>query len=89
MFPMSSSTTRRKFLKTTAAVALSPAIVTSKRSAAQGVIGDFRAPDVMRFGFAPLYIDAADVSQAVDILADIMGKRLWDKEEYKVRLRVT
>ncbi len=57
--------------------------------AAQGVIGDFRAPDVMRFGFAPLYIDAADVSQAVDILADIMGKRLWDKEEYKVRLRVT
>ncbi len=57
--------------------------------AAQGVIGDFRAPDVMRFGFAPLYIDAGDVSQAVDILADIMGKRLWDKEEYKVRLRVT
>ncbi len=55
----------------------------------RGVIGDFRAPDVMRFGFTPLYIDEADVEQAVGILADIIANRLWDKPEYKVRQRVT
>ncbi len=56
---------------------------------ARGVIGDFRAPDIMRFGFTPLYIDEQDVEGAVDILADIMGNRLWDAPEYKVRQRVT
>ncbi|MEX0327985.1 MAG: kynureninase [Ruegeria sp.] len=56
---------------------------------ARGVIGDFRAPDIMRFGFTPLYIDAADVEQAVVILSDIMNNRLWDKPEFKVRQRVT
>ncbi len=56
---------------------------------ARGVIGDFRAPDIMRFGFTPLYVDEADVQQAVEILADIMGNRLWDKPEYKIRQRVT
>ncbi|KIC47045.1 kynureninase [Ruegeria sp. ANG-S4] len=56
---------------------------------ARGVIGDFRAPDIMRFGFTPLYIDAADVEQAVVILSDIMNNRLWDKPEFKIRQRVT
>lgn len=56
---------------------------------ARGVIGDFRAPDIMRFGFTPLYIDKADVEQAVEILADIMSNRLWDKPEYKTRQQVT
>ncbi|WP_171209780.1 MULTISPECIES: kynureninase [unclassified Ruegeria] len=56
---------------------------------ARGVIGDFRAPDVMRFGFTPLYIDETDVERAVDILADIIGNRLWDRPEYKIRQRVT
>ena len=55
----------------------------------RGVIGDFRAPDVMRFGFTPLYIDETDVEQAVDILADITRNRLWDKPEFKIRQRVT
>jgi kynureninase len=56
---------------------------------ARGVIGDFRAPNIMRFGFTPLYIDEADVRGAVDILADIMTNRLWDRPEYKIRAAVT
>ncbi len=56
---------------------------------ARGVIGDFRAPDIMRFGFTPLYIDEGDVERAVGILADIIANRLWDKPEYKIRQRVT
>ncbi|WP_137699901.1 kynureninase [Marimonas lutisalis] len=56
---------------------------------ARGVIGDFRAPDIMRFGFTPLYIDEADVIAAAEILHDIMQNRLWDHPEYKARARVT
>ncbi|WP_108859477.1 kynureninase [Ruegeria sp. Alg231-54] len=56
---------------------------------AHGVIGDFRAPDIMRFGFTPLYIDEQDVENAVGILADIMQNRLWDAPEFKVRQSVT
>ncbi|MGO4915568.1 kynureninase [Pseudogemmobacter sp. W21_MBD1_M6] len=56
---------------------------------ARGVIGDFRAPDIMRFGFTPLFIDAADVHAAVAVMADVMGNRLWDRPEYKIRARVT
>ncbi len=55
----------------------------------RGVIGDFRAPDIMRFGFTPLFIDEQDVLQAVEVLADIMTNKLWDMPEYKVRQRVT
>ncbi|EBA15191.1 kynureninase [Roseobacter sp. SK209-2-6] len=56
---------------------------------ARGVIGDFRAPNIMRFGFTPLYIDEGDVDGAVEILAEIMKKRIWDQPEYKVRAAVT
>ncbi len=56
---------------------------------ARGVIGDFRAPDIMRFGFTPLYVDESDVEQAAEILADIITNNLWDQPEYKVRQRVT
>lgn len=55
----------------------------------RGVIGDFRAPDIMRFGFTPLYIDLDDVDRAVAILAEVIGKGLWDRPEYKTRARVT
>ena len=55
----------------------------------RGVIGDFRAPDIMRFGFTPLYLDASDVSKAVAIIRDVMVNRLWDDEKYKTRARVT
>ncbi len=56
---------------------------------ARGVIGDFRAPDIMRFGFTPLYIDADDVHAAVAIIRDVMQNRLWDRAEYKTRAAVT
>ncbi|MFU8883314.1 MAG: kynureninase [Rhodobacterales bacterium] len=56
---------------------------------ARGVIGDFRAPDIMRFGFTPLFIDAADVDRAINIIADVMTNRLWDTPAYKTRARVT
>jgi len=56
---------------------------------ARGVIGDFRAPDIMRFGFTPLFIDAGDVDRAITIIADVMTNRLWDRPEYKTRARVT
>ncbi|OIQ44601.1 MAG: kynureninase [Roseobacter sp. MedPE-SW] len=55
----------------------------------RGVIGDFRAPNIMRFGFTPLYIDEGDVDGAVAIIADVMNNRLWDKPEYKIRAAVT
>lgn len=56
---------------------------------ARGVIGDFRAPDIMRFGFTPLYIDEGDVRAAAGIIADVMGNALWDSPEYKIRNAVT
>ncbi|MEC8710798.1 MAG: kynureninase, partial [Pseudomonadota bacterium] len=52
-------------------------------------IGDFRAPDIMRFGFTPLYLDEADVIGAVDVLERVIRDRLWDRPEFKTRSRVT
>ena len=56
---------------------------------AEGVIGDFRAPDLMRFGFAPLYLRFADVAEAARRLADILRHRRWDRPEHHARARVT
>jgi kynureninase len=55
----------------------------------RGVIGDFRAPDIMRFGFTPLYIDAEDVRRAAAIIAEVMRGRLWDSAEYFMHSSVT
>ncbi|KGJ07038.1 kynureninase [Paracoccus sphaerophysae] len=56
---------------------------------ARGVIGDFRAPDVLRFGFAPLYNDLGDVERAVAALADILAAGAWDRPDYHRRAAVT
>ena len=56
---------------------------------ARGVIGDFRAPDILRFGLTPLYLRFADIDHAVAILAEIMAARAWDRPEYLVRAAVT
>jgi kynureninase len=56
---------------------------------ARGVIGDFRAPDVMRFGFTPLYIGFAEVETAARTLVEVVRDSLWDRPEYHARNKVT
>jgi len=56
---------------------------------ARGAIGDFRAPDILRFGFAGLYIGYADIWDSVAILREVMDKRLWDAPEYRTQKAVT
>jgi len=56
---------------------------------ARGVIGDFRAPDLMRFGFAPLYNRHADLWHAVETLHDVLRTAAWDRPEFKQRQVVT
>jgi kynureninase len=56
---------------------------------ARGVIGDFRAPDILRFGFTPLYLRYVDMWDAVDILADILNTHAWDQPAFKRRAKVT
>ena len=53
------------------------------------VIGDFRAPNIMRFGFTPLYLDEQDVVAAVDILQDILDNKTWDDPKYQTTNAVT
>jgi kynureninase len=55
----------------------------------RGVIGDFRAPDIMRFGFAPLYLRFADVWDAAEILAECIRAGVWREPRYGQRLAVT
>ena len=56
---------------------------------ARGVIGDFRAPDAIRFGITPLYIGEEDILKASDILKEIMAQRLWDRPEFRRKALVT
>lgn len=56
---------------------------------ARGVIGDFRAPDIMRFGITPLYLTEDDIRRAVAILADILKTRAWDHPRYARKEQVT
>ena len=55
----------------------------------RGVIGDFRDPDVMRFGFTPLYQSFIDVFDAVGHLRAVMEGREWDDQTFKTRAAVT
>lgn len=56
---------------------------------ARGFIGDYREPEILRFGFTPLYTSYADVWDTVEALRDILDNRLWDKDEFKTRGAVT
>ena len=55
----------------------------------RGVIGDFRAPDIMRFGFTPLYIDQGDVMAACEIIEEVFNSELWRNPKYHQKSRVT
>jgi kynureninase len=55
----------------------------------RGVIGDFRAPDVLRCGFTPLYLGFEDVWRAVETLRDILATGAWREARFQVRARVT
>ncbi len=55
----------------------------------KGVIGDFRAPKIMRFGFTPLYLSYADAARAGDLLAETLAEQPWQLPKYQVRKVVT
>ena len=56
---------------------------------ARGVIGDFRSPDVIRFGFAPLYVRRVDVWDAVEVLGEILDAESWRDPRYQTVAAVT
>jgi kynureninase len=55
----------------------------------RGIIGDFRAPDIMRFGFAPLYLSYRDVADAVAALHDVLASEAWRDAKFLTRALVT
>ena len=54
-----------------------------------GVIGDFRAPNIMRFGFTPLFLDDDDIRQAAALIERVTREELWRDAKYQTRSRVT
>ena len=56
---------------------------------ARGVIGDFRAPDILRFGFTPLYTRHVDVHDAVEVLRDVLESGEWRDPRFNQRAAVT
>lgn len=56
---------------------------------ARGVIGDFRAPDVLRFGMTPLYLGFAELWDAVEVLRDVMHSGQWREARFNQRRKVT
>ncbi|MDN3711759.1 kynureninase [Paracoccus cavernae] len=55
----------------------------------RNVIGDFRAPDVLRFGFTPLYLSHEDVWNAVEILREVLDSGIWREPRFAARSAVT
>jgi kynureninase len=55
---------------------------------ARGIIGDYREPDIMRFGLTPLYLRYVDVWKAAKAIGDVMTSREWDREEFRRKAKV-
>ncbi len=56
---------------------------------ARGVVGDFRAPDILRFGFTPLYLSFAEVWDAVEILREVLDSGVYLEPRFSERSAVT
>src|SRR6056297_1784211 len=56
---------------------------------ARGVVGDFRAPDIMRFGIAPLYNTGDEIDAAADHISEVMATQAYLNPEYRMKQRVT
>jgi kynureninase len=65
------------------AFAISQALIDHK------VIVDFRAPNILRFGFTPLYTRFVDVSRAAQILEEIFSKKVYQHSQYQAKQKVT
>jgi kynureninase len=55
----------------------------------RGVVGDFRAPDILRFGFAPLYVSHEDVVRSIQILSEVLKSEAWKAPQHQQRKAVT
>ena len=55
----------------------------------RNIVGDYRAPDIIRFGITPIYINEKDIIQTVKVLQKILSNRLWDNPAYLDRKKVT
>lgn len=56
---------------------------------ARGITGDFRMPDILRFGFAPLYVRFVDIYDTVEAIAEIMKNQEWNQDKFLTRKAVT
>jgi kynureninase len=56
---------------------------------ARGVIGDFRSPDILRFGITPLYLRYVDLWRAVAVLGEVLRSGEWRQERFRARRKVT
>ncbi|OQS03277.1 hypothetical protein THRCLA_04421 [Thraustotheca clavata] len=56
---------------------------------ARGIVGDFRAPDILRFGFTPLYTRFVDVFNSVQAIVDVLNTKEYKQQLYQVRAKVT
>jgi len=56
---------------------------------ARGVIGDYREPEILRFGFTPLYTRYVDAWDAVEALRDVLANETWRAPEFAARVAVT